>query len=92
MNKGLNCDLCNQSFKFHFAKEFHFDVEHIISSYMCDICEDSNDKYLYFELIHHVLNFYNSNSLSRLDYLISFLSYNPHCPLYTFYPSDAPTT
>ena len=20
MNKGLNCDLCNKSFKFHFAK------------------------------------------------------------------------
>ena len=77
MNKGLNGDLCNKSFQYHFAKEFHFDVEHNISSYMCDICEVSSDKYLYFELIHHILNCHEPNPLSRLDYLNLILFYDP---------------
>lgn len=75
MNEDLTCKLCMKKFKFQIAREFHFDVIHNFSFYMCKICENTKDSpqkgfsYTYFELLDHTYKYHNENPYIILDYL-----------------------
>ena len=73
MNEERTCTLCMKIFRFPFAREFHFDVIHNCSMYMCNICENSEDwkdkgfTFPYFELLDHIYKCHDKHPYTILN-------------------------
>ena len=77
MNEELTCKLCVKTFRFQFAREFHFDVVHNYHVYMCQSCEENSENwevkgftYTYFELLDHIYKCHEENPYTLLNQLI----------------------
>lgn len=69
MSEDLTCKVCRKNFKFQFAREFHFDIFHKVSYYMCKICVGNTERYTYFELQDHLYCEHDENIYAILDHL-----------------------